>query len=104
MNLTGKEPSTGQTHAWPGQFDDFQAHPLFLRGWCRLLARGALIPESQFHALSCHFLHGRSQFAHLSPILLIGRGEMQGQQISQGIERNQRLRSTRAEKEVVCFS
>src|SRR5437588_11771687 len=46
-----------------GQFDDFQAHSLVFGCLCGLIARVALIDESQLHALSCHFLHGGSQFA-----------------------------------------
>src|SRR6266568_5310259 len=69
-----------------GQFDHFQAHALFLGSLCWLITGVSLIHESQLHAVSCYLLHGGSQLAHLSPILLIGRRDMQRQQMPQGID------------------
>src|SRR6266566_5336327 len=68
-----------------GQFDDFQAYPLCLGRLCRFIASVALIHESQLDMVARHFLDSGGQFAHLSAILLIGRRDMQRQQMPQGI-------------------
>ena len=42
----------------------------------------ALVNESQFHRLPGHLLYALSQLAHLCPVLLIGWGDQQRQQMT----------------------
>ena len=51
-----------------------------------ILSSVALIHIRQCHTLVGKVLYRLRQFFHLRPVLLIGRGDMQGQQMSQGID------------------
>src|ERR1700730_6540504 len=67
------------------QFDHLQAYSLLASSLSRLITGVALINKRQLDMVARHFLDSGSQFAHLSAILLIRRGDMQRQQIPQGI-------------------
>lgn len=56
-----------------------------LGGFGSILAGIALIDVSQLHFLDADCLYGLRQLADLIPVLGIGRGDMQRQQMSQGI-------------------
>ena len=52
-----------------------------------ILSRVALVHIRQCHALIGKILYRLCQLFHLRPVLLIGRSDVQGQQMSQGIDR-----------------
>src|SRR6266700_4065436 len=70
------------------QLHHLQAYSLITSSLSRVIARVALVDESQFDMVACHFLDCGGQLAHLRSILLIGRGDMQGQQMPQSIHRD----------------
>ncbi len=67
------------------QFDDLQTYSVCLGRLCRLITRVSLIDERHLDMRARDFLDSRSQSAYLSPILLIGRRDQQGQQVAQRI-------------------
>ena len=83
------------------QPDDIQVDPLLLGCLAWGLPGVALVHEGQFDALSCRFLHHSGQFADLRPILLIGRGHMQRQEMPQGIDGQMHLASFSSLRSIV---
>ena len=80
--------------AWPlRQLDDLQPDAVRGRfgGW--LLPAVALVDKGQFHRAARCLLHRCGQVGNLAPILGIGGGGMQRQQIPQGIDRGVELRA-----------
>lgn len=69
-----------------GMFYNLQGDAVRLRSLLDFFPRVSLIGEDQLHRLSRRLLHRLCQLAHLRPILIAGRSDMQGQQIAQGID------------------
>ncbi len=68
------------------QLHHFQLHAMLQSFLRRRIPRVGLIDEGQLNRMFRHFLHRCRQLAHLSPILLTGRRDMQRQQMTQGID------------------
>jgi hypothetical protein len=81
-------PAPGQEHEAPfgfRQLDDLQAHPVGCRIRFRLLPSILLIDEPHLHLLGRDLLHRRRQRRDLGPVAGMGRGDLQGPQLAQGI-------------------
>src|SRR5690242_7121705 len=82
------DPAPGQQDEAPfglGQLDDFQTYPMFFGCLAWFLTGVTLINKGKLNGVSSLLLYGGSQLTHLSPILLIGRGDMQGQQMTKRV-------------------
>jgi len=73
------------------QFDDFQLNTMLFGLLDRCITGVSLINEGEFARLASRLLHCLSQLAHLRTVLLIGKRDMQRQQMTQGIDRQMHL-------------
>jgi hypothetical protein len=53
----------------------------------------ALVDVGKFHMVSGHLLHRFGELLHLGAVLLVGGGDMQGEQVAQGVHRSVHLGS-----------
>ncbi len=87
-----------------GEFDDNQIDSVLSSVLAGLFARVALIRESNFHAVPGRLLNLFCQIGNLSAFLLIGRSDLQGQEVTEGVDRSMNLRSLLALISVVTGS
>ncbi len=76
-----------------GKFDDFKPDSML---GCRLrrgLARITLVHKGYLHRFAGCLLHFLSKFGDLIAVLFVGRGDFQGQQVAQRIDRDMNLRA-----------
>lgn len=98
-------PTPGQQHKAAlgfGELDHLQCDAVHLGGRRRLFPRIALIDIGQFNLPVRDFLHRLGQLPNLIPILGIGRGDVQRQQVSQGIDGHMDFRAALALGPVVA--
>src|SRR5207237_4198260 len=82
------KPSLG---VW--QLDYFQLYAFPFGSLRCLFSRVASIYISQFNAVSSRFLHLLGQLLYVCPVLLVSRGYVQSQQVSQSVPRQMHLAS-----------
>ena len=70
-----------------GQLDHFQANALRLSISRRLFTRLALVHKCHFDRLAGHLLDLLGQRRDLRPVLLVGRCDQDGQQLTQRVDR-----------------
>ena len=82
------DPTSGQEHKaflGFGQLDDDQFNAICGRGLGRLCTGVTLVDESNCDGVPSDELHLAGQFSDLSPLLFVGGGHMQGEQVAQRI-------------------
>jgi hypothetical protein len=87
-------PTPGKQHEAPFgflQLDHTQRYPFLRSRLLRLRACIALIYVCDFDPLVGNSLHRLGELPHLAAFLLVGRGNQQGQQMTQGIHRHVHL-------------
>src|SRR5271166_1558989 len=76
-----------------GEAHYHQVDPVAGRVGIRIIAGVALVDERDLDRLPGHRLHGLGQHGDLVPLLLIGRGDVHGQQVPERIHRHVDLRA-----------
>jgi hypothetical protein len=71
--------------------DDLEADAVGVGG--RLVAGGALVNEGERDRLAGHRLDGLGQLGDLGAVPLIGRRHVQGEQVTEGVDRQVDLRA-----------
>lgn len=66
-------------------FDHFQTDTVSLRFGGRTLSGVALVHVRQLHRFAGCLLRGLRKLAHPLPVLLVGRGHAQGEQVPQSV-------------------
>jgi hypothetical protein len=69
------------------QLDDHQANAVLFRVLSRDFACITLVDKSDLNRVTCCFLNLLGQLSHLSTVLVIGGRHVQGQQMTEGINR-----------------
>src|SRR5262249_48775092 len=74
-----------------GQLDDNQLNTLLGSRLLWLMAGIALVNKGNLNVLTCDLLNLVCQLSHLGAVSFIGRGQVQSQQMAQGIYRHMHL-------------
>ena len=83
------DPAPGQQHEAGlafGLFNNLQVNVMHSRRVFGFFARVALVAKAHLHGLARDFLHPLAEFAHLRPLLLVGRGDDHAQQLAQRVD------------------
>jgi hypothetical protein len=73
---------------WLSYWSEQTQHAVAGRGLMGVWTGIALVDKDDLDGVAGHLLDLLSQVSHLSPLLFIGRGDMQSQQVAQGINRH----------------